>query len=110
MTANLGTALQITLVGMGLVFGAILLLWILMACLVRLTVVRRAPTAAEQTTPEPAEGSEQLPARAAAAAVAAALAAQEPPRANFPLPPTALVSAWQAVRRSAQLNRRGPVR
>ena len=50
--------------------------------------------------------------RAAALAVAIALAQQsdstEPH--EFPLPPTAIVSAWQAVMRTRMLNKRGPTR
>jgi Na+-transporting methylmalonyl-CoA/oxaloacetate decarboxylase gamma subunit len=98
-------ALQITAAGMGLVFAAILLLWGLMALLVRLA---RAPAATREPPKAPEQGMEE---QAAVAAVAFALqrgaaAAQ----ATFPLPPTAFVSAWQAVRRSSQLNQRGPVR
>ncbi len=109
MTTTLTLALQITLVGMGLVFAAILLLWLLMSALVRLTAARRKVPAGP-TEPGSAAQADDRAARAAAAAVAAALAAQGPAQPRFPLPPTALVSAWQAVRRSAQLNRRGPVR
>jgi len=50
--------------------------------------------------------------RAAAIAVTVALAQQaditEPH--EFPLPPTAIVSAWQAVMRTRMLNKRGPTR
>ncbi len=102
-TASL--ALQITMVGMGLVFAAILLLWGLMALLVR---VARAPAATREPPPAAEEGMEE---QAAAAAAAFALQREgEAAQARFPLPPTAFVSAWQAVRRSSQLNQRGPVR
>ncbi len=37
MAQNLLLALQITAIGMGLVFGSIILFWLLMAALVRLT-------------------------------------------------------------------------
>ena len=37
MTTQISLALEITLIGMGLVFAAIFLLWIIMAILVRLT-------------------------------------------------------------------------
>ncbi len=37
MLENLTTALEITVVGMALVFGAIVLLWLVMLALVRLT-------------------------------------------------------------------------
>lgn len=110
MSESLMTALQVSLVGMGLVFGSILALWLLMAVLVRVTAgrvdggksSRRQPP---ETAPDPQK------AQAAAIAVAVALArTQAPPLSPFPLPPTAYVSAWQAVRRSSQLSQRGPVR
>lgn len=110
MQENLNLAIQITLVGMGLVFIAILLLWGLMALLVRLAADRPV----EETAQESVLGQDQATRkrRAAAIAVAIALAQQadstEPH--EFPLPPTAIVSAWQAVLRTRMLNKRGPTR
>lgn len=107
MNTNLTLSLQITLIGMSLVFGAILLLWGVLALIVRLTGTRP-----ETTKPANTAAEHLLKRRAAAAAVALALtrqAAAEEPR-EFPLPPTALVSAWQAVMRSNILNKRGNVR
>ncbi len=105
MAENMSNALMITLIGMGLVFLALLLLWGVMNALVRLA--RETETPAE---PEMLEIERKK--RAAAAAVAVALS--EPlnlnaPRA-FPEPPTAFVSAWQAVMRSNILNKRGRTR
>lgn len=109
MSENLYLALQITLVGMGLVFAAILCLWGLMALLVRLAPERAAEPPAAETA---AQGEASRKRRAAVIAVAIALAQQadrsEPH--EFPLPPTALVSAWQAVMRTRMLNKRGPTR
>lgn len=101
MTSEFVLALQLAGIGMALVFGAILLLWAGMGLLARITAPRpvRAPRV------EPDEDRR----RAAAAAVALAVVRARQMHA-FPLPPTALVSAWQAVRRSAQLHQRGPVR
>jgi Na+-transporting methylmalonyl-CoA/oxaloacetate decarboxylase gamma subunit len=104
--SSVSLALQITAAGMGVVFAAILLLLALMELLVRLTAERR-PEAARADP----EAEEAVRRQAAAAAVAVAMSS--PPEkavARFPLPPTAFVSAWQAVRRSSQLNQRGPVR
>lgn len=101
-------ALLITAIGMGLVFAAILLLWGLMALLVRVTT---REVSAEQPLPfEPETAANtDLKHRAAAAAVAVALSeAAQPTVHAFPLPPTALVSAWQAVMRSSHLRERGP--
>lgn len=118
MAENLMLALQITLVGMSIVFAAIILLGVVMAALVRLTS-DKAP-AVEETAADGidiATAPAALPElnrkrRAAAAAVAIALAQQadsSEPHA-FPLPPTSLVSAWQGVMRTRILNKRGPTR
>lgn len=107
------TALVITLVGMGLVFGAILLFWLFMSVLVSYAGRRReSPGTAETELKESTAGDEEgVRQRAALAAVAVALAlADEAGPKPFPLPPTALVSTWQAVMRSKQLGERGQVR
>jgi Na+-transporting methylmalonyl-CoA/oxaloacetate decarboxylase gamma subunit len=103
MGENLVTALEITIVGMGLVFGAIILLWLVMIALVRLT--------AEQAEVEAQKTEElELKRRAAIAAVAVALARvrNEDQPHPFPLPPTAIVTAWQAVQRGRLLSQKGP--
>jgi Na+-transporting methylmalonyl-CoA/oxaloacetate decarboxylase gamma subunit len=103
--STVSLALQLTAAGMGLVFATILLLWGLMVVLVR---VAQAPATTREPPTAPELGMEE---QAAAAAVAFALRREAAAaRAAFPLPPTAFVSAWQAVRRSSQLNQRGPVR
>lgn len=108
MSLNLQLVLQITAIGMGLVFGAIVLFWGLMAVLVRLAADREPPAAAA--------ADRALKQQAAALAVAVALAEAAPAAAQTPAPnvppqpATALVSAWQAVMRANQLSQRGPVR
>jgi len=104
MVENLTTALEITVVGMALVFGAIVLLWVMMSLLMRLT--------AEQAAVEQQERDDEyeLKRRAAVTAVAVALAHDEDqsqPHA-FPLPATAIVTAWQAVQRGRLLSQKGP--
>jgi len=107
MVENLGIALQITVIGMALVFGSIVLLWGVMSALVRFT---GDPAPAEIQVDE-REIKRQLKRRAAAATVAVALAQEDEWEPQlFPLPPTAHVSAWQAVRRSDQIKQRGSVR
>jgi len=102
---NLFLSLQITVIGMGLVFAAILLLWGMMAALVRFTPDK---TEAE-TAPAESAADQDRRRRAAAVAVAVALAQTDTDRLReFPEPPTAIVSAWQAVQRSRQLSQRGP--
>ncbi len=111
---NLSLSLQITVIGMGLVFGAIVLLWIMMAVLVRLTPDKAEEPAAEDSPIEP-QTTDQAPdqraqkRRAAIAAVAVALAHEATPKIHeFPLPATPIVSAWQAVQRGRQLSQHGP--
>ncbi len=107
MESNLIIALQITVVGMGLVFGAILLLWIVMAVLVNLTSDRRPIAKGEAATDTLREQKR----KAAAIAVAVALASESDLEPHeFPLPPTAVVSPWQSVMRSNILNKRGRIR
>lgn len=107
---DLTLSLQITALGMGLVFGAILLLWLMMALLTRITAERESAP-----MPAPAEAAEKLPfndkAKAAAIAVAIALAEQGQSSAH-PLaePPTAIVSAWQLGMRTRQSSEKGNFR
>jgi len=111
--STLVSSLWITLIGMSLVFIAILVLWGLMEVLMRFTA-RFAAKEAEGVGEESMEGGmeraeESLPAvtpdqrkRAAATAVALALALRRPagriPKAQN------TGSAWQAVNRTGQLN------
>lgn len=112
MADNLVDALQITLVGMTLVFGAIALLWLTMSLLVRFTAEdAEAAEAAPDDVPAALDEHERKR-RAVIAAVAVALArdaADVEPR-EFPLPPTAEVSPWQAVQRGRLLAQKGPRR
>lgn len=106
MIDNLETALIITAIGMGLVFSAIALLWILMAVLVKVAADRDLQNKASPA-PEPDESHHNPKAIAAIVAVAIALARDVDAEPHeFPLPPTALVSAWQSVMRSDMIKRR----
>lgn len=106
MAQNLALALQITLIGMGLVFAAIVLLWALMALLVRLT-----PEQTGQIESPAAESPESdVLQRAAATAVAVALAdraAGAGIKQPVAPPPQTQLSAWQAVHRASWLNQKG---
>ncbi|MFZ6030691.1 MAG: OadG family transporter subunit [Chloroflexota bacterium] len=116
MMENLWLAAQISLLGMSLVFGAILLLWGVLALLVRLTAERlSAPTPtiepATVAAAPAAHAQRDGRARAAAAAVAVALAQKAKPAAiqeTGPATPSSTVSAWQAVMRATRLNARRP--
>ncbi len=106
-------ALWITLIGMGLVFVAILFLWGLMALLVRITQEREEPEPAEADQPVEAAGPEEAGAslpdqkrRAAAAAVAVALSRRRPARSQSAAQAAGALSAWQAVQRANQVSQR----
>jgi len=103
MSESLSVALWITVIGMGLVFGAILVLWGVMALLVYLT---RQPTRQETTASE-ADLARKRQAAVAAITVALARELDTMPH-EFPLPRTPLITAWQAVMRSKMLIKRGP--
>jgi len=97
---------------MSLVLSIIAFMWLLIAVLVNFTQDKKAGSPTEQPleTSLPLNASEQKK-RAAVAAVAYALAhkqAREP--YSFALPPTANVSAWQAVNRTEMLHKHGKIR
>ena len=101
MSSSLILSLSITLIGMGLVFGAIVLLWGLMSLMTRLFTEMEA-------SPEFHDEAREKKARAAAAAVAVALADQAQSRiGHFPMPNTALISAWQLGMRTRQMYQKG---
>ena len=108
---NMAVALQITALGMGLVFGAIILLWGMMNLLASITADKKPDSATTETSgaaaPAPAIGSD-LKARAAAVAVAIALVeAQASSMHPLPEPPTTIVSAWQLGMRTRQMYQKG---
>lgn len=111
MTNDLVLALEITTLGMGLVFAALILLWWVMALLTSITAEKEAtsPKGTMSHSAEPVSVMEnEDKARVAAIAVAFALAQEETALAR-PLsdPPTAIVSAWQLGTRTKQLYQKG---
>jgi len=102
---NLTLALQITAVGMGLVFGAILILWLMMILLTKITADKES--ASDSASPDSISEASVL-AQAAAVGVAMAIAEQQLSSAH-PLaePPTAIISAWQLGMRTRQLTQKG---
>lgn len=101
---NLLLALEITALGMGLVFAAIILLWWMMTLLTRILAEKET----ESNTAEAAPVIDtDHKARAAAIAVAIALAEQTRLTAALHMPPTAIVSAWQLGMRTRQLSEKG---
>jgi Na+-transporting methylmalonyl-CoA/oxaloacetate decarboxylase gamma subunit len=117
---DLQYALLITVIGMSLVFVALLILWGLMEATVKATAWYNRSHPEEEAganeeeeelaveLPAPAATSLKQQAAAAAVAVALALAEEEAPFYEAPQPAGYLSqpSAWQAVMRSAQLNQR----
>jgi hypothetical protein len=103
-------ALWITLVGMGLVFAAILMLWGLMALLVRLTREPEEkpaePVLIAEPTPAEAIDQERLMERKRRAAAAGYIAALSIRKLKGAAEKPTLVSAWQAVHRSGQASPR----
>lgn len=115
-------SLEITALGMGLVFGAIILLWGMMALLTAVTAEKESPAEEEPAlrhaqdnasdSPEadsPPQADSKL--QVALLAVAMALAEQGQTSAR-PLeqPPTALVSAWQLGMRTRQMSEKGTMK
>jgi hypothetical protein len=114
---DLSTALWITALGMGLVFGAIIVLWLMIVILTAASS-KRGPAAnsdsklasASPLAPSP-KGTDEVKAWAAAIAVSMALAEKEICAAHpLPEPPTAIVSAWQLGMRTRLLTQKGNVR
>ena len=101
-------ALEITALGMGLVFSAIILLWWMMALLTRVLPEKASSTDASDSVGSIRVSESDLKAQAAAVAVAIALADHQITHTHpLPVPPTAIVSAWQLGRRTQQLSQKG---
>lgn len=106
----MSNALWIMLVGMGLVFIVILLLWGLMALLVRVTQEPERVARQESSSAEPAElidpvEEARLLDRKRRAAAAGYLAALSLRRVKGAAKNPVLVSAWQVAQRSSQISR-----
>jgi Na+-transporting methylmalonyl-CoA/oxaloacetate decarboxylase gamma subunit len=97
MMNQIVVSLYISLIGMVLVFSALSLIWLAVAIVVAMMSRHKENKADEQ--------NQRL-----AVALAVTVALMETNKQSmhkFPLPPTALVSAWQAVMRSNILYKRG---
>lgn len=112
MTTNLSQGLLIAVIGMGLVFLALILLWGLMALMASLRFKSdQKGEEAEAASPELVEtraGGDELRVQAAAAAVAVALGLRG--RASRVMPPSPkALSPWQVSRRSGQFSQNSMV-
>ena len=102
---DISLALQITGIGMGLVFGAIIVLWLMMILLTALTAEKESASDSPEVD---SVSSNELFAQAAAIGVAMAMAEQRLSSAHpLPEPPTAIVSAWQLGMRTRQMSEKG---
>jgi len=113
MNSALTSSLWITLIGMGLVFIALFLLWGLMELMVRLTskhaeaeLAELAEKSSVEEVPVEAADAGILRRRAAAAAVALAMALDQAVENNQPESMGSSLSGWQPVLRANQLNQR----
>jgi sodium pump decarboxylase gamma subunit len=110
--SDLLLALEITALGMGLVFAALILLWGLMTLLTSLTAEKEESPSPQGADLNPAIGDAATErarkAQAAAVAVAIAMAERQVSSAH-PLadPPTASVSPWQLGMRTRQMYQKG---
>jgi len=103
--SNIVIALEITALGMGLVFTAIILLWWMMALL---TKAAAEPEIGSDSADVALITKKNVKAQAAAAAVAVALADHQITHTHpLSTPPTAIVSAWQLGMRTRQLSEKG---
>lgn len=107
-------ALFITVIGMGLVFVAIFVLWGLMALLVKLTTEPEEENAGQQDEtgrasleePSPSPGPDPVKVRAAAAAVATALALAAGACRHLQTETDPASSPWKEAHRTLEINRR----
>lgn len=108
MSPSLSLALQITLVGMGLVFIGILALWAMMALMVRLFADKKKDvrTDSEKVTDETADREQKR--LAAVIAVASAIGIQSTGISISTHKEREMISAWQAAHRSHQVYRTTP--
>jgi Na+-transporting methylmalonyl-CoA/oxaloacetate decarboxylase gamma subunit len=101
-------ALWITLIGMGLTFGALALFWGMMSAITAFPVKEVTQKLVPEGDGILHHDDTDQKAKAAAVAVAIALAEQEQQQtAYFPMPETAFVSAWQLGMRTRQMYQKG---
>lgn len=98
MSSTLLIAGEIALLGMTIVFAAILLIWLIISLITKIGSFQK-------DRPDPLQESIRKQ-KAAAVAVAQALMDQERKNgARYKLPPTAIVSAWQLSMRTNQMKK-----
>lgn len=105
--SEIQTGLLITVIGMGLVFIMIIILWGLMALLVNITS-NKSKSEIEFASEEPVDNHvpqiSEIKRKAAAAAVTAALTLR---KTRTPEPNTSEMNLWQGIARLKQLQNQG---
>jgi Na+-transporting methylmalonyl-CoA/oxaloacetate decarboxylase gamma subunit len=101
-------SLQITAIGMGLVFAAIILLWWMMNLLTFITADKEVVSESSAGMPSAVVMDDERKAQAAAVAVAIALAEQQASASQLLTEPSpTIVSAWQLGMRTRQMYQKG---
>ncbi len=95
-------AILITLIGGGMVFVGLILLWVMMDLLVRFTQDKEEKVEVEETSGTGNGSSTKQ--KAAASAVATALAMQRILAANSAIVEKEVISPWASIGRSRQIN------
>ena len=103
MTENLAKALQITLIGMGLVFVGILLLWFLMVFMVRIAAPKKYVGRNLEDSEKADSADDVLKRKAVAAAVVTAIALQNAIPSTSSHAAREALTPWQSALRSRQL-------
>lgn len=105
------TAIMISIIGAGMVFASLILLWFMMDILVRLTSREKTPQPEAQAADALPETSQSIPPadanlkqQAVAAAVAVALAQDSARKTQARPQKTNALSPWQSAHRLQQLN------
>ncbi len=112
MVENLNQALLISAVGMGIVFIAILLLWALMALLVRIPLRKKVKQTAPEAALKPTASDDALRRKAVAAAVVTAIALHDTVSTHSSHAAREALTPWQSAHRSrlyqtgSQINRK----
>lgn len=105
MSPSISLALQITLVGMALVFVGILVLWAMMALMVRLFADKKEDGRTNSEQAADAITDREQKRLAAAVAVASAIGIQNTSISISTHKEREMISAWQAAHRSHQVYR-----
>lgn len=97
-------ALLITLIGCGMIFVGLILLWLMMVLLVRITSQKESDQKPEEQPAKKADEEPECKQRAAAAAVCAAIALSNSSFSTADQKEIGSLSPWQNLYRNLQIN------